>query len=237
MEIKLLCDKLIYWLKMQVAGAKAKGAVFGISGGIDSAVTSVLCKRAFSEDALGLIMPCYSDEKDEHDAKLVTDKFNIKYIKIDLTSIYDEFMKVVEKGDKLLEANVKPRLRMTVLYYYAAKNNYLVVGSTNKSELTVGYFTKHADSGVDLMPLGNLVKAHVKELAYHLDIPSEIIIKPPSAGLWPNQTDEDEMGISYEELDSYILTGSASSPDADTIIKRLNRNSEHKRRFPLIPCF
>jgi NAD+ synthase len=238
MDTKQLCDNLVIWLKNAVQDANAKGTVLGISGGIDSAVASMLCKRAFPENTLGLIMPCYSDEQDEKDARLITEKYDIKCKKVVLDHIYEQFMKTVEKSnDRNSAANIKPRLRMTTLYYYASINHYLVVGSTNKSELTVGYFTKHADSGVDLLPLGNLVKSQVVELAYYLEIPHEIISKPPSAGLWPGQTDEDEMGISYDELDSYILTGTVSRHKAKTTIEYLKQKSEHKRKLPLIPCF
>lgn len=131
-----------------------------------------------------------------------------------LDKAYDVLLDLVSRVDQskpkqLAAANVKSRLRMITLYYLAAQHDYLVVGSSNKSELTVGYFTKHGDVG-DILPLGNLVKKQVKELARYLDIPEEVINKPPSAGLWVGQTDEAEMGLSYDELDCFILSGQAS---------------------------
>jgi len=221
-----------------VQQAGAEGAVFGMSGGIDSAVVSVLCKKAFGDKALGLIMPCYSDENDELDARLVADKFGIECRTVVLDNIYDEFMKAVEPTDNIMaKANIKPRLRMTTLYYYAAINNYLVVGSENKSELTVGYFTKHGDSGADLLPIANLVKSQVRELAAYLGIPQKIIEKAPAAGLWSGQTDEQEMGLTYQELDQYILTGRINSPEKEAKIKAMHQKSEHKRQMPQIPDF
>jgi len=222
----------------RVQQAGAEGAVFGMSGGIDSAVVSVLCKKAFGDKALGLIMPCYSDENDELDARLVADKFGIECRTVVLDNIYDEFMKAVEPTDNIMaKANIKPRLRMTTLYYYAAINNYLVVGSENKSELTVGYFTKHGDSGADLLPIANLVKSQVRELAAYLGIPQKIIEKAPAAGLWSGQTDEQEMGLTYQELDQYILTGRINSPEKEAKIKAMHQKSEHKRQMPQIPDF
>ncbi len=233
-----LCNSIVSWLQEYAQQAGADGAVFGMSGGVDSAVVSVLCKKAFKENVLGLIMPCYSDEEDEKDARLVADKFNIKYHTVVLDRIYDEFLKTVEQSDNLMaKVNIKPRLRMITLYYYASINNFLVVGSENKSELTVGYFTKYGDGGADLWPIGNLVKSQVKELAAYLGIPQKIIEKTPSAGLWMGQTDEEEMGITYDELDKYILTGRLSSPEKEAKIKALHKNSEHKRQLPQIPNF
>jgi len=233
-----LCSAIVSWLQQHAHEAGAAGAVFGMSGGIDSAVVSVLCKKAFNENALGLIMPCYSDEKDEIDARLVADKFDIKYRTVLLDKVYDEFLNIVEESNnRMAKANIKPRLRMTTLYYYAGIKNYLVVGSENKSELTVGYFTKYGDGGADLWPIGNLVKSQVKQLASYLDIPKEIIEKTPTAGLWSGQTDEQEMGITYDELDRYIITGQATTSEKEARIKALYKNSEHKRRLPQIPDF
>ncbi|NLU10881.1 MAG: NAD(+) synthase [Tepidanaerobacter acetatoxydans] len=238
MDVNELCDSLVTWLKEYTQKAGALGAVFGMSGGIDSAVVSVLCKRAFGENTLGLIMPCYSDKNDEMDAKLIADKFDIKYQTIILDGIYDEFLKVMDKSEnQMAKANIKPRLRMIALYYYAALNHYLVVGSENKSELTVGYFTKYGDGGADLWPIGNLVKGQVKMLAAYLGIPQKIIDKVPTAGLWSGQSDEKEMGITYDELDRYILTGETINPEIRDRIRTLYIKSEHKRRLAQIPEF
>ncbi|KXG76033.1 NH(3)-dependent NAD(+) synthetase [Fervidicola ferrireducens] len=235
--MEILCSALVDWLREKVYEAGAKGAVFGLSGGIDSAVVGVLCKKAFKENCLGLIMPCHSNPKDEEDALMVAEKFGIPYKKIILNKVFDEFTAILDKtADKRALANIKSRLRMITLYYYAALNNFLVVGTGNRSELTVGYFTKYGDGGVDLLPLGNLVKRQVRKLARFLEIPQKIIDKPPTAGLWEGQTDEGEMGITYEQLDEYILTGKASR-EIEEKIKTMILSSEHKRNLPLKPPF
>ena len=128
-------------------------------------------------------------------------------------------------------ANIKPRLRMTMLYYEGGLNKYLVVGTSNKSELVIGYYTKYGDGGVDIEPIGNLVKSQVLELARYLQIPEIIINKTPTAGLWEGQTDELEMGVTYRELDHYILNGCASD-SAKSRIEKLIKVSEHKRHMP-----
>lgn len=228
-----LSKRLISWLKEAVEGARGKGVVFGLSGGIDSAVVGALCKRAFGDDALGIIMPCHSDPQDEADAKRLAASQGIRYKVINLDAAFDELLKAVgDSKNRLAKANIKPRLRMTALYYQAALHNYLVVGSENKSELTIGYFTKHGDNGVDLMPIGGLVKSEIRSLAKHLKVLEEIIEKPPTAGLWTGQTDEAEMGFSYDDLDSYILTGTVSRREIGTKIARMHQTSDHKRRLP-----
>jgi len=237
LNTEILAGKLVDWLKEKVYSAGATGAVFGMSGGIDSAVVAVLCKKAFGQDILGLFLPCYSSKKDEEDAIKVAKKFEIPLKKISLDPVYDTFLTILDPTEnKTAKANIKPRLRMITLYYYAALRNYLVIGTGNKSELTVGYFTKYGDGGVDLLPLGNLVKSQVRDLARFFEIPEDIIDKPPTAGLWEGQTDEGEMGISYKELDTYILTGEAL-PHVKEKIENMNKKSEHKRRLPLIPPF
>lgn len=224
-------DNLVDWLQNKVDNAGLEGAVVGLSGGIDSAVTARLSQLAFGENLLTVIMPCHSNEKDREDAFKVADKFGIKVVENDLSEIYDHFLANLKESGieagKLAEANIKPRLRMTALYYYAQAKNYLVVGTDNWSELKIGYFTKHGDGGIDLAPLGSLVKHEVKELAKVLEIPAEIIEKKPSAGLWDGQTDESEMGFSYQELDKYILTGEAE-PEVEEKIKKLAVKNSHK---------
>ena len=236
MDVEKISEELVLWIRNRVSAAGGRGVVFGLSGGIDSSVVGVLAKKAFPDNSLGIIMPCYSNEQDRLDAIEVAEKFDIEYRIIPLNSVYDEYLKILPKeGDNLslAQANIKPRLRMITLYYFANTFNYIVLGTGNKSELTVGYFTKYGDGGVDLLPLGDLVKSEVRELAQFFGIPNEIILKPPSAGLWKGQTDEKEMGITYEELDRYILTGEG---DAEVVekIKDMYRKSAHKRALPEI---
>lgn len=229
-----LQNEIVDWLKCKVKEANCNGIVLGLSGGIDSAVVAALAKKAFPNDTLGIIMPCYSNEKDEEHAILLADEFNIDVKKVDLSSTFDSLLTELKDdgSNKLAISNIKPRLRMTTLYYYAQQNNYLVTGTGNKSEFTIGYFTKHGDGGSDLLPIVDLVKEEVRELAKHLGVPDIIITKQPSAGLWENQTDENEMGFTYKELDEYIKTGKTNE-DAKVKIEKLNKISEHKRRLPL----
>ncbi|MDR7857159.1 NAD(+) synthase [Tissierella sp.] len=234
-KIDLVCDELVNWLQEKVKEANAQGVVFGLSGGIDSAVIAGIAKRAFPHDSIGIIMPCHSDPIDEEHGVLVAEKLNLKTDKVDLSNSFDVLLESMaeENKNKMAISNLKPRLRMMTLYYYAQNNNYLVLGSSNKSELTVGYFTKHGDSGVDLLPLASFVKSEIYELARFLEIPEIIIEKPPTAGLWANQTDEKEMGFSYDVLDKYIKTGEGPEEIVGKI-QRMNSISKHKRIYPPI---
>lgn len=235
-------EKLVRWIKAQVASAEMKGTVIGISGGLDSAVAAALCKRAFPRDILGLIMPCHSDPQDVEDAELFAKSFEIPVRTIQLQEVYDllleKFGSIREIDgfidDRMAKANLKPRLRMLTLYYFANALDYLVVGTGNRSELTLGYFTKYGDGGVDIMPLGNMVKKEVRELAEFLGIPQKLIDKAPSAGLWPGQTDEQELGLTYDSLDSYLLTGRGEESLVRSVLEMMKR-SAHKRRLPPIP--
>jgi NAD+ synthase len=236
-----IADHLATWIHDQVAAAGGSGVVFGVSGGVDSAVVAGLCARAFPGRSLGVLMPCHSDPQDAADGALVAKHFGIEALTVDLTATYDLFLKTLTGADpgilssRLALANLKPRLRMTTLYALANERGYFVVGSSNRSELTVGYFTKHGDSGVDLQPLGNLVKNEIWQLARALDVPESIVAKPPSAGLWSDQTDEADMGISYKELDTYLVSGLASEK-VRLKVNAMRAASEHKRApAPLAP--
>ena len=147
---------------------------------------------------------------------------------------FEASIPITQEIEKLAASNIKPRLRMITLYYYAKLYNYIVVGTGNRSELEVGYFTKYGDGGVDILPLGGLVKTQVWELAKHLGVPDVIIRKPPSAGLWTGQTDESELGITYKQLDEVILTGKGDKRVIDEV-NRLRAVNSHKMRMPAIP--
>jgi NAD+ synthase len=230
------------WLKEQLKKSKARGIIFGLSGGVDSAVVAALAKEAAGRgNILALLMPCNSNIRDLKDAKLVAKELGIPTKIIDLSGAYNNLIKILPPANKLARNNIKPRLRMLVLYYFANKLDYLVCGTGNKSELAVGYFTKYGDGGVDILPIGGLLKKQVRLLAQELGIPSGIINKPPTAGLWQGQTDEGEMGITYKELDG-ILENIVSNrkhiiPRGKVAkVKRMMEESEHKRRGPTI-CY
>ena len=242
MDQEQLAEKLVSWIRDKILVAGCKGVVIGMSGGIDSSVLAVLCHRAFPQNMFGVIMPCCSSQEDIDHAQAVASLFSIPVKIVVLDTVFNNLLKVLpdDKIDpavnRLAEANLKARLRMLTLYYFVNQLKYMVAGSSNRSELAVGYFTKHGDSGVDILPLGNLVKKQVKELASFLGIPPEIINKPPSAGLWPGQTDEAELGFSYEELDRYLISGKASNELRDKI-ESMIVGSAHKRSLPAIASF
>ncbi len=240
--METLVQKLCDWMEDKLTKAKAKGIVLGLSGGLDSAVVAALSIRIFPQNTLAIIIPCHSLEADISDALDFLNKYNISYKIIDLSKVYDPLIHLLndkekERSFKLAEANIKPRLRMITLYYFANKLNYLVVGTGNKSELTIGYFTKYGDGGADILPLGNLLKSQVKELAEYLGIPKKIINKPPSAGLWEGQTDEEEIGISYEQLDKYLKTGKLKNKIIEKRIQDKITKNAHKRAIPAKPSF
>lgn len=250
------CAALAAWIGQRVAVAGANGIVVGLSGGIDSAVVVRLAQMATGGNVLGVIMPCHSDPQDETDGQLVARHFNVPTVRVDLAPGYDRLVadlrsaieglpgadERIAPGDlsdpraRLPLANVKPRLRMATLYYVANSLNYLVAGTGNRSELTIGYFTKYGDGGVDLLPIGRLLKSEVRELAIELDVPEPIITKAPSAGLWLGQTDEHEMGFTYPDIERYLTMGpDAVAPALAMRIERLVRASEHKRALAPMP--
>jgi len=229
-----LSEKIAKWIKNRVEEAKAEGVVVGLSGGVDSSVVAILAKKAMGDNVLGVIMPCHSAHIDERYAYLVANKLNIKTEKVDLGSVYDDFLRILPSGKEIALANLKPRLRMITLYYFANNLNYLVAGTGNRSEITVGYFTKYGDGGVDILPIGGLLKTQVRRLARELGVPEEIIKRVPSAGLWKGQTDERELGLRYEDLDKTILaieSGKVKDLPAEIVdkVKKLIERSIHKR--------
>lgn len=224
------------WMKAQVQAAGMEGIVLGLSGGIDSAVVGALAKMAVGDKTLGLIMPCHSLPQDADHALLVAKEFDIATEFVDLGPVYDTVIEALPAGTDLATANIKPRIRMITLYHQAQSRKSLVAGTGNRSEIAVGYFTKHGDSGVDMLPIGNLLKVEVRELARELGVPEPIITKPPSAGLWEGQTDEGEMGFTYDELDRTIARatrgGFTPSTKSEKRIAAMMAGSEHKRRMP-----
>lgn len=233
MDYKKVTENLVKWTEDYAKKVGAKGFVFGLSGGIDSAVVAAVAKRVFPENSLGLIMPCDSIDKDREDALKIAEVLGLDTKTIDLTSTFYELMKAsFTSENKMARSNIKPRLRMTTLYYYAQDLGYLVLGPSNASECYLGYSTKYGDSGADIMPIANILKTDIFKIAEELGLPDFIINKKPSAGLWAGQTDEDEMGFTYEVLDSYIRGEKIPDKEVKEKIDRMHKNSEHKRIMP-----
>ncbi len=238
-----MAAKIEKWIIGKVEEANAKGVVYGLSGGLDSAVVATLCKRAFKENSTGIIMPCNGSKEDFEHAMLLVKTFVLPNKIVDLSNIYKITVKNLDRQLMDLDGNLnnarinlKPRLRMSILYYFAAALGYLVVGTGNKSEIEIGYFTKYGDGGVDLEPIGHLLKEEVKELAIYLNIPGVIVNKQPTAGLWEGQTDEQELGFTYDELDKYLRLGEGDR-EIKNKIENLRGKSQHKRQMPPIPEF
>src|SRR5436190_17590285 len=207
-------EAIVAWLRQQLTQSGAGGFVVGLSGGVDSAVVARLCQAAAPANVVGVIMPCHSEPDDDEDARLVASTFDLPTVRVDLTSTHAVLLEALHGGvgaipkdqlpaapsggelrARLAGANVKPRLRMTTLYFLANTLNYLVAGTGNRSELTIGYFTKYGDGGVDVLPIGGLSKGQVLAMAREFDLPEAIVAKAPTAGLWAGQTDEEEMGF------------------------------------------
>jgi NAD+ synthase len=241
-----------------LSSSGARGFVVGLSGGLDSAVVARLAQLAAPGAVVGLILPCHSDPQDERDALAIAKQFSLPTARVDLAKAFDTMVADTQAAiDRLRpqlrtsaapppipddpraripNANIKPRLRMTALYFVANSMQYLVAGTGNRSELAIGYFTKYGDGGVDLLPLGNLVKSEVRALARELQIPAAIIERTPSAGLWDGQNDEQEMGFRYADLERYLDEGPQGvSPALAMRIERLARATEHKRQMPPMP--
>jgi len=234
-----LSDLIADWLRERLDEAGAAGYVCGLSGGVDSAAAAALAVRAVgSERVLAVLMPCHSEPEDARLGQLVADTFKIQTVTVDLSESYDVLLaQMPPSEDRLAAANIKPRLRMITLYYLANSFNYLVLGSGNKTELLVGYFTKYGDGGVDVLPLGDLNKTQVWELARELGVPREVVERAPSAGLWPGQTDEGELGITYRKLDRVLAAiekGDVSGVEPDTLdrVQEMVARSAHKRAMP-----
>jgi NAD+ synthase len=242
------------WMRGQLSATGARGVVVGLSGGIDSAVVARLAQLAAPGHVVAAILPCHSDPEDERDALAIARHFALTTVRIDLSGTYDAAIAAAQpalaglpetmRGPKAADpphvrlplANVKPRLRMTTLYFLANSLEYLVAGTSNRSELAIGYFTKHGDGGSDLLPIGHLVKSDVRALARELNVPPAIIDRTPSAGLWLGQRDEEEMGFTYADLERYLEEGPQGvSPALAMKIERLTRSNEHKSQLPPTP--
>lgn len=233
--LRMLADDLASWIRKRIEMAGAGGAVLGLSGGVDSAVTAFLAARAIGgESVLAVNMPCGSVLLDGQLASRAAACAGIRYRSIPLDGVYESLVAAagLEDAGRLSLANIKPRLRMTVLYALSAGR--LVLGSGNYSESLVGYSTKWGDGAADIAPLARLYKDEVSELAVILGVPAEIVSRPPTAGLWAGQTDEGEMGFTYPELRRHF-EGLPVDPASAVKIDALYRAGTHKREP--IPVF
>ena len=230
--------KRIEFIQQAVEGAKASGIVFANSGGKDAALVGILCKMA-CENTISLMLPCgvsINYKSDWNDAIALAKQYNIPTKGIDLAETKKVFMATIQKDHIVTEramANIAPRLRMLSLYTIATSENRLVAGTGNRSEIYLGYFTKFGDGGYDINPIADLTCTEVFDFLRFLGAPQAIIDKPPSAGLFDGQTDEAELGITYERIDKFLHTGEAVPADR-AIIDRYHSTSAHKRRMPLM---
>ncbi|MBM3703100.1 MAG: NAD+ synthase, partial [Actinobacteria bacterium] len=199
-------QELVEFIRSEVEKSPYDKGIIGLSGGIDSAVVAYLaCEALGKENLIALILPYKTSTEDViEDAKYVASNLGIKYIEIDISPMIDSFLKRHPHGDPRRVGSKMVRERSALLYYYADLYKAVVMGTSNKSETLLGYFTKFGDPASDILPLKNLYKTHVIELAKAIGIPESIIEKPPSGGMWPGQTDENEFGFTYEEADPIL---------------------------------
>lgn len=239
MEDKI--NQIVKWLQEQVKTTGVKGLLVGLSGGLDSAVVTNLIKRACPDDSLAVIMPIQSNPSDMTDADKIVQQSEIDFMNVDLTHSHDVMYTTIKKEldkhklrneeqNQIADANLRARLRMSTLYTIATNHQYLVVGTDNAAEWYTGYFTKYGDGAVDIQPIIDLTKQEVKEMAMYLGVPSSVVDKQPSADLWEGQTDEEEMGTTYANIDAYLLGKEIPIKDKQTI-EKLHNQTKHKRQI------
>ncbi|MEY8768547.1 NAD(+) synthase [Francisella philomiragia] len=235
--------KLIEWLKKICINYPAEGFVIGISGGIDSAVAASLAVKT-GLPTTALILPSKNNQdQDMKDGLELIKNLDIEHHIVPIQPAYDTFIEstlnftnLQNDRQHVIKGNAQARLRMMYLYAYAQQNNRIVIGTDNACEWYMGYFTKFGDGAADILPLVNLKKSQVFEMGKYLKVPQNIIDKAPSAGLWQGQTDEDEMGVTYQEIDNF-LDGKEVSPKALERINFWHNRSHHKRSMAFTPNF
>lgn len=252
-DLPAVSPKLKSFIREEVKKVGVEGVVVGLSGGVDSSTVTYLCAEALGpENVLGFIMPDpkVTPHGDIQDAKLVAEKLGIDYKIVDIASIYDSVAKshpLFNPQVQVANGNLRARIRMVLLYYTSNMLNRLVVGSGDKSELLIGYYTKYGDGGVDILPIGDLYKTQVRALASHLGVPAHIASKPSSPRLWTGQLAEEELGIKYDTIDP-ILHGLVDLKmsreevakelgvplDAVNKVQDMIKRTEHKRQLPPI---
>ena len=248
LNLKEVHNELVEFLRENFKKAGFSKAVLGLSGGIDSALVAYLLRDALGkENVLAIMMPYKSSNPDSlNHAKLVVEDLRINAKTIEITDMIDAYFKNEKDASSLRMGNKMARERMSILFDYSSKENALVVGTSNKTEIYLGYSTQFGDSACALNPIGDLYKTNIWDLSRYLKIPNELIEKKPSADLWEGQTDEQEMGLTYKEADQVLyrmleenktveeVLGEGFNKNlVDNIVRRMNR-SEYKRRMPLI---
>ena len=248
LNLKEVHNELVEFLRENFKKAGFSKAVLGLSGGIDSALVAYLLRDALGkENILAIMMPYKSSNPDSlNHAKLVVEDLGINSKTIEITDMIDAYFKNEKEATSLRMGNKMARERMSILFDYSSKENALVVGTSNKTEIYLGYSTQFGDSACALNPIGDLYKTNIWDLSRYLKIPNELIEKKPSADLWEGQTDEQEMGLTYKEADQVlyrmleenkkveeVLAEGFNKDLVDNIVRRMNR-SEYKRRMPLI---
>ena len=250
-DVEKTKNNITEFVQNKVSEANADGLVVGLSGGIDSTVAAFLaCEAVGKENVFGVVLPSTTTPtEDKLHGTTIAQLLGINYKEMAIDSILNEFLSVAQLEEDILAiGNLKARIRMSIIYFYANSKNYLVCGTGNKSEISIGYFTKHGDGACDIEPIGDLYNTDVYELAKYLEIPQEIIDKPPRAGLWNNQTDEDEIGMTYKLLDKILYRFIEKEIDADSIAKELDievnevndiinrvERNQHKTQVPESP--
>lgn len=254
-QLRRCRERIVRFIRSEVSAAKASGAVVAMSGGVDSALVAALGREALGKSLRALLLPeeGVSSPEDMRDAKELAERLGISCDLINIApvirAIDDIFLwsRFQSSNEKIARGNAKPRVRMILNYLAANLENRLVLGTGNKTEILLGYFTKYGDGGVDLLPIGDLYKTQVRQLARFMDVPEKIINKVPTAGLWKGQTDEGELGASYSEMDSilYHLADKKMKPRAAArklhvsaaLVNRLAarmKQNEHKLRMPRV---
>ncbi|MFQ5761741.1 MAG: NAD+ synthase [Candidatus Bathyarchaeia archaeon] len=248
---KQTVEKLTVLLRSYAKAAGAEKAIVGMSGGVDSSVTAALASLALGgERVVGVLLPegGLSSPQDNEDAFTVARQFGISHHIVDISATLKQYtaLPVYHSQDRLANGNLKARMRMAALYYFSNRLRGVVVGTSNRSELLTGYFTKYGDGASDVIPLASVYKTQVYQLAAYLKIPEPVLRKRPTAGLWPGQFDEDELGVKYETLDLilYGLEHHATPQEVATQldmpreqierVRNLLLQSEHKRRGPVM---